>query len=915
MSALAGQDFLLQVETVPGSNTFITVMNFNSNSKKSAASETKNPVFHKAAPLISTAPIEDTYTVGGLEDLQDPGQALLRAAFYAQTTLRVRELWDGVLGEVQTVRVGGYTFEAKPDTLETITYDLTAVDVGVVSAVIDHVTVTPASFSLAYPTTQQLTATAYDAHGNPLPGVPVTWSSSDPSVGAVDANGVVRALSTGSATITATMQGFTSSATVSATGPTHLVPDVSWGAFNMDTRLRSIGTNFNPNTGYFQTIPRPGSSGFGPSGNAARHWYMRSPTEWRSSKSTGTWGTNNPGDIYNRSQIAPGVVVAGPTDDICAIRCNIDPQLGTCESGVSGGTAYVKQADMATSMQYTDDQEIANRIVSLTIVVKPAEAAMCGKKFWVETMPYDKMDQGGSWNPFIVQQHAYVMPRDMNTWLWITLEFPNANTYFNVETGVRVRMAEAGEGGTSTGSLVDVNIGPGRPLERANPQWQDNLLGSTGFHETLGLVSQFETRNSWYPSDENHTFTGGGSEVLSTVDVPDAGDYSDGHKAQLITLPSGAAITTPAPRHVEYFEEVLNTPAEYVRVGLWISPGPGGVMPNDGDLQATLVVASGGPTFGPVPLIRDHVALRAPNGASFYRTSVVAFQPNPGVEQGTNTTSWMEFTPSIVNVTGGALTFHASRCFMEGSAQRVAGRFAILPARAITVAGTNEATHLTYQHPENVWDVSEGIWILRHVLPYDAADPFTVFHDSPGLWQPGPYGTAGWSFNGDLQYIPGSHAKCWLSFSAERGTDEGWGSTPPPNPIFWGANVELDPGQIPAFTPWDIVLVWKGGILIGFALGIGQQSGPAGPGTGLTWFNDGDLFGANRVTVSSGGTDHWGTFDHIQLLGDRDRTRNSGGWLQAWLAVKNTPVDAGNFKAQIEFFIANDVNFGPRRQY
>jgi len=128
MSALAGMDFLLQVETTPGSNTFITVMNFNANSKRSENPQTKYPVFHNPVPLVSAAPNQQTFTVGGLEDLTDPGQGILRAAQRAQTPLRIRELWDGEMGEVQTVRVGGYTFEARPDALETITYDLTALD-------------------------------------------------------------------------------------------------------------------------------------------------------------------------------------------------------------------------------------------------------------------------------------------------------------------------------------------------------------------------------------------------------------------------------------------------------------------------------------------------------------------------------------------------------------------------------------------------------------------------------------------------------------------------------------------------------------------------------------------------------------------------------------------------------------------
>src|SRR5690348_3987878 len=73
------------------------------------------------------------------------------------------------------------------------------------------VSVSPSSATLAIGGTQQLTATARDADGAVLTGRTVSWSSSSPGVASVAA-GKVTALSGGSATITATVDGRSSSA-------------------------------------------------------------------------------------------------------------------------------------------------------------------------------------------------------------------------------------------------------------------------------------------------------------------------------------------------------------------------------------------------------------------------------------------------------------------------------------------------------------------------------------------------------------------------------------------------------------------------------------------------------------------------------------------------------------------------------
>lgn len=65
--------------------------------------------------------------------------------------------------------------------------------------------------------TVRLSATASTASGTPVPAVTFTWASTATSVATVDGNGLVRGLSAGSVTITATSNGISGSATLAAT--------------------------------------------------------------------------------------------------------------------------------------------------------------------------------------------------------------------------------------------------------------------------------------------------------------------------------------------------------------------------------------------------------------------------------------------------------------------------------------------------------------------------------------------------------------------------------------------------------------------------------------------------------------------------------------------------------------------------
>ena len=85
------------------------------------------------------------------------------------------------------------------------------------------VEITPATASVNVGSTVQLTAVARDAAGNVLGGRAISWASSSDAIATVDANGAVRGIAVGGATITATSEGVSGTAAVTVT----LVPVAS----------------------------------------------------------------------------------------------------------------------------------------------------------------------------------------------------------------------------------------------------------------------------------------------------------------------------------------------------------------------------------------------------------------------------------------------------------------------------------------------------------------------------------------------------------------------------------------------------------------------------------------------------------------------------------------------------------------
>jgi uncharacterized protein YjdB len=159
---------------------------------------------------------------------------------------------------------------------------------GASTAPIASVTLTPASGTVTVGNVQQVTATLKDASGNVLLGRVVTWTSSNTGVATVSGTGLVTGVAAGSATITATSEGRsgTASVTVSAAtggGSVLLQEDFA------DAGFAARGWYDNPGMTVTSAQHLPGSTSaleihlapgavYAPFGTSARHAFQPSST-------------------------------------------------------------------------------------------------------------------------------------------------------------------------------------------------------------------------------------------------------------------------------------------------------------------------------------------------------------------------------------------------------------------------------------------------------------------------------------------------------------------------------------------------------------------------------------------------------------------------------------------------------------
>lgn len=84
---------------------------------------------------------------------------------------------------------------------------------------INRVTLTPVTASIGVGSTQKMTAIARNRRSDPIPNVPFTFESLQPTIATVNDSGIVTAVSPGSATIRATTGTFSATATITVTIP------------------------------------------------------------------------------------------------------------------------------------------------------------------------------------------------------------------------------------------------------------------------------------------------------------------------------------------------------------------------------------------------------------------------------------------------------------------------------------------------------------------------------------------------------------------------------------------------------------------------------------------------------------------------------------------------------------------------
>ena len=130
-----------------------------------------------------------------------------RAVFWASSDRTVADV-DSLTGVVRALSLGTAQIAASSEGK----YAIATVTVSPVP--VASVDVLPPNLELSVGVTAQLRAVTYDATGEELTGRVVIWASSNPAVATTDDTGLVRGVAPGSASITATSEGQSGSASV-----------------------------------------------------------------------------------------------------------------------------------------------------------------------------------------------------------------------------------------------------------------------------------------------------------------------------------------------------------------------------------------------------------------------------------------------------------------------------------------------------------------------------------------------------------------------------------------------------------------------------------------------------------------------------------------------------------------------------
>ncbi|HEX6533934.1 MAG TPA: Ig-like domain-containing protein, partial [Gemmatimonadaceae bacterium] len=176
---------------------------------------------------VSVTPSSATIEAGKSAQLtatpEDAGGKPLAGRIVSWTTSSAAVATVSSTGMVTAVAAGSATVTATCEGKS----GAASVSVVVVQPTVASVSVTPASDTVLAGSTTQLAATPKDASGSALSGRTIAWSSSDTAVATVSSAGLVRGVAPGRATITATIDGKSGSASVLVMAPPVASVDVS----------------------------------------------------------------------------------------------------------------------------------------------------------------------------------------------------------------------------------------------------------------------------------------------------------------------------------------------------------------------------------------------------------------------------------------------------------------------------------------------------------------------------------------------------------------------------------------------------------------------------------------------------------------------------------------------------------------
>lgn len=131
MPVLLGEEFAIEVQLAD--NSWVEVADMNSFSHGSSRDIATFPVFQRTVPHSIPGPREQTMSVGGYLNSDDPGQARLRAASAGNLTVNIRVYWAGTTnGFTQVVRVGSTGVTVSPEGLQETTFELAAAEAPVI---------------------------------------------------------------------------------------------------------------------------------------------------------------------------------------------------------------------------------------------------------------------------------------------------------------------------------------------------------------------------------------------------------------------------------------------------------------------------------------------------------------------------------------------------------------------------------------------------------------------------------------------------------------------------------------------------------------------------------------------------------------------------------------------------------------